>query len=153
MFPLRRLILATWSIWFPRAHTAIWHTFLAALSHPVAGDGDTAVAQTDCPTTTLLEQTRPILAQQSLKSQEFRLGSTPGSSWSSLGGRQGGGGHWLMQENNSSNMESDTTDLGSNPSRTLLPHELMSLICHLGKTSGPYFQKAVSRNGSGYLKY
>lgn len=40
MFPLRRLLLATWSSWFPRAPTAIWHTFLAALSHPVAGDGD-----------------------------------------------------------------------------------------------------------------
>lgn len=41
---LRLPLLATWSIWFPRARTAIWHTFLAALSHPVAGDGDIAVA-------------------------------------------------------------------------------------------------------------
>lgn len=51
MSPLRPRLLATWSIWFPRAQTAIWHTFLAALSHPVAGDGDTEVAQTDCPAT------------------------------------------------------------------------------------------------------
>lgn len=53
MFPLRPLFRATWSSWFPRAPTAIWHTFLAVLSHPVAGDGDIVVAQTDCPATTL----------------------------------------------------------------------------------------------------
>lgn len=55
LLPLRLLLLATWSIWFPGAQTAVWLTFLAAGSHPVAGDGDTAVAQTDCPATTLLD--------------------------------------------------------------------------------------------------
>lgn len=37
----------------PKAHTAIWLTFLAVPSHPVAGDGDTAEAQTDFPATSV----------------------------------------------------------------------------------------------------
>lgn len=41
--PQGLLLLATWSFWFPKAQTAIWLTFLAALSCPVAGDGGTAV--------------------------------------------------------------------------------------------------------------
>lgn len=53
--PRRLLFPATWSIWFPRAQTAIWLTFLAAQSHPVAGDGDTAVAQTDRPATSVFQ--------------------------------------------------------------------------------------------------
>lgn len=144
MFPLRRLLLATWSSWFPRAPTAIWHTFLAALSHPVAGDGDTVVAQTDCSATTL--QTCP--GTESPKSQEFRLGSPPGSSWSSLGVQAER--RRLMQENNSSNRDPHTTDLGSNPQRTLLPHDQRA---HVWEDMMVPTSQRLSRNGPGYLKY
>lgn len=51
--PQGLLLLATWSFWFPKAQTAIWLTFQAALSRPVAGDRDIVVAQTDLPATSV----------------------------------------------------------------------------------------------------
>lgn len=66
--PLRLLLLVTWSPW---AQRAIWPTFLAALSHPVARDGDAAVAQTVCPATTFLD----------MWGTEFSLGSSSPNLW------------------------------------------------------------------------
>lgn len=105
MFPLRLRLLATWSIWFLRDQTAIWHTFLAALSHPVAGDGDSAVAQTDCPATTLLDtrsstRNRPDQSWH-CRASRIQTGEDPRERLVQAGGRQSGGGRWLMQENNS----------------------------------------------------
>lgn len=100
MFPLRLLLLATWSIWFPRAHTAVWHTFLAAVSHPVAGDGDTVVAQTDCPATTLLDArsvpgtdlTNPGTSEP--PESRIQTGEYPRELLVQPADRQSRGGHW-----------------------------------------------------------
>lgn len=83
MFPLRRLLLATWSIWFPRAQTAIWHTFLLCHTLWLGMETQWWPRQTG-PATTLLAvcsytRNRPVLAQQSLKNQEFRLGAPQGA--------------------------------------------------------------------------
>lgn len=99
----------------PNSHLA----HIPALSHPVAGDGETAVAQRDWPChhppgCMFLYQKQTCPATAEPQESRIQTGGTPGSSWSSLEGRQSLEGHWLMQEN-SSNIESNTTDLGSDP--------------------------------------